>query len=223
MDEADAETARRARRVPQPPVARSRRHAPSTATLGVLRDSPEYRQLLRTIRFTPEFAEVTTLSNDRVADLMSLHPAFARAGIARAKAVADLPHGDDRRQRPPGPRPRRRAPRLRERCSRRRERLVTGLPRHLSALAYGIGCRGAHGLMGSRRSPVARYAGNGLGAAKVRCASCTSPLACGSLRGNCSSERCMQSERCVADPRREGMLGRLAVAAGRRAACMPAP
>jgi hypothetical protein len=31
---------------------------------------------------------VTAASNERVADLMSLHPAFGRAGIARAKALA---------------------------------------------------------------------------------------------------------------------------------------
>ena len=86
MDEADAETARQlgeCRNLPwREAVERT-----VEATLGVLRDSPDYRQLLRTIRFTPEFAEVTTLSNDRVADLMSLHPAFGRAGIAHPKAV----------------------------------------------------------------------------------------------------------------------------------------
>jgi AcrR family transcriptional regulator len=58
------------------------------ATLGVLRDSADYRNMLRTIRFSPEFAEVTNLSNERVATLISLHPAFERAGIERARAVS---------------------------------------------------------------------------------------------------------------------------------------
>ncbi|HVH20332.1 MAG TPA: hypothetical protein VNF72_18715, partial [Myxococcota bacterium] len=37
--------------------------------------------------FTPEFAEITAASNERVADLMSLHPAFGRAGLSRANAL----------------------------------------------------------------------------------------------------------------------------------------
>ena len=57
------------------------------ATLGILRDSPDYRNLLRTVRFTGEFAEVTAVSNERVAGMMALHPAFGRAGIPRAKAL----------------------------------------------------------------------------------------------------------------------------------------
>jgi AcrR family transcriptional regulator len=57
------------------------------ATFAVLRDAPDYGKLLRTIRFTGEFAEVTAASNERVADLMSLHPAFGRAGLSRAKAL----------------------------------------------------------------------------------------------------------------------------------------
>jgi AcrR family transcriptional regulator len=57
------------------------------ATFSVLRDAPDYRKLLRTIRFTGEFAEVTAASNERVADLMSLHPGFGRAGISRPKAL----------------------------------------------------------------------------------------------------------------------------------------
>jgi AcrR family transcriptional regulator len=61
------------------------------ASLGLLRDSPHYRRLLRSIRFTPEIAEVTAVSNDRVADLMSLHPAFARAGMSRDKAFEICP------------------------------------------------------------------------------------------------------------------------------------
>jgi hypothetical protein len=39
------------------------------------------------MRFSPEFAEVTQASNERVADLMSLHPAFGRAGLTRARAL----------------------------------------------------------------------------------------------------------------------------------------
>lgn len=57
------------------------------ASLGLLRDSPHYQQVLRSIRFTAEFAEVTEASNERVADLMSLHPAFARAGLSREKTI----------------------------------------------------------------------------------------------------------------------------------------
>ena len=56
-------------------------------SLGLLRDSPHYRQVLRSIRFTGEFAEVTKASNQRVADLMSIHPGFAHAGIPRRKAL----------------------------------------------------------------------------------------------------------------------------------------
>ncbi|HEB89025.1 MAG TPA: TetR family transcriptional regulator [Deltaproteobacteria bacterium] len=56
-------------------------------SLGLLRDSPHYRQVLRSIRFTGEFAEVTEASNRRVADLMSIHPGFAQAGIPRNKAL----------------------------------------------------------------------------------------------------------------------------------------
>jgi AcrR family transcriptional regulator len=56
------------------------------ASLGLLRDSPHYRRVLRSIRFTPEFAEVTAESNARVATLMSQHPAFEGAGIPSDKA-----------------------------------------------------------------------------------------------------------------------------------------
>ena len=35
----------------------------------------------------PEFAEITAASNERVADLMSLHPAFGRAGLSRGAAL----------------------------------------------------------------------------------------------------------------------------------------
>jgi len=57
------------------------------ATLELLRSSPDYAALLRGMRFSPEFAEVTLASNERVADLMSLHPAFGRAGLSRAQAL----------------------------------------------------------------------------------------------------------------------------------------
>lgn len=56
-------------------------------TLEFLRASPDYRAVLRTMRFTPEFAEITAASNERVADLMSLHPAFGRAGLSRPAAL----------------------------------------------------------------------------------------------------------------------------------------
>ena len=57
-------------------------------TLEFLRASPDYRALLRAMRFTPEFAEITAASNERVADLFSLHPAFGRAGLSRAAALS---------------------------------------------------------------------------------------------------------------------------------------
>jgi AcrR family transcriptional regulator len=56
-------------------------------TLEFLRASPDYRTLLRAMRFTPEFAEITAASNERVADLFALHPAFARAGLSRARSL----------------------------------------------------------------------------------------------------------------------------------------
>jgi AcrR family transcriptional regulator len=86
MDEADSETARQlvdCRTLPwRDAVDRT-----VGATLRFLGESFGYRQLLRTIRFTTEFMEVTATSNERVADLMSLHPAFGRAGISRAQAL----------------------------------------------------------------------------------------------------------------------------------------
>ena len=86
MDEADSETARQlveCRGLPW----REAVNRTVSATLAFFGESPDYRTLLRTIRFTSEFAEVTAASNERVADLMSLHPAFGRAGILRAKAL----------------------------------------------------------------------------------------------------------------------------------------
>jgi AcrR family transcriptional regulator len=86
MDEADAETSRllaEGRGLPW----RDALDRIIRVTLEFLRASPDYRSLLRGMRFTPEFAEVTAASNQRVADLMSLHPAFARAGLSRARAL----------------------------------------------------------------------------------------------------------------------------------------
>jgi AcrR family transcriptional regulator len=86
MDEADAQTARQLVEFHVLPwreaVAETLR-----SVFEFYRDSPHYRQLLRTIRHTPEFAAITAASNERVADLVSLHPAFARAGVPRTKAL----------------------------------------------------------------------------------------------------------------------------------------
>jgi AcrR family transcriptional regulator len=86
MDEADSEAARQVAECLELPwrdaVSRT-----LDATLGVFRDASEYEKLLRTIRFTTEFAAVTAASNDRVADMLSLHPEFGRNGISRSKAV----------------------------------------------------------------------------------------------------------------------------------------
>lgn len=86
MDEADSETARQLAECRTLPW-RDAVDRTVSATLRFLGESYDYRQLLRTIRFTPEFVEVTAASNERVADLMSLHPAFGRAGISHAKAI----------------------------------------------------------------------------------------------------------------------------------------
>jgi AcrR family transcriptional regulator len=86
MDEADSETARQLAETRGLPW-RDAVDRTVEATLRFLAASSGYRTLLRSIRFTPEFADVTAASNERVADLMSLHPAFGRAGIARPKAL----------------------------------------------------------------------------------------------------------------------------------------
>ena len=86
MDEADAGIARQIAECRSMPWEDAVDRV-ADLTLGFLRDSPHYRQVLRTIRFTPEFAEVTAASNERVATLMALHPAFARAGIERGKTL----------------------------------------------------------------------------------------------------------------------------------------
>jgi AcrR family transcriptional regulator len=57
------------------------------AAFETLRGAPGYQKLLRTIRFTSEFAAVTAASNERVAGMMALHPGFAAAGISRAKTL----------------------------------------------------------------------------------------------------------------------------------------
>lgn len=57
------------------------------AALGLLLDSPHYRHILRSMRFTPEFAQVTIASNERVADLMALHPTFDQNGIPSDRAL----------------------------------------------------------------------------------------------------------------------------------------
>lgn len=87
MEETDAETGRQLAACRVLPW-REAADRTVTATLGALRSAPSYRKMLRTIRFTGEFAEVTQASNERVAALMATHPAFARAGISRAKALA---------------------------------------------------------------------------------------------------------------------------------------
>lgn len=85
MDEADAIMARRLAECLTLPW-REAVDQVLEASLGLLRDSAPYRRVLRSIRFTAEFAEVTAISNARVATLMSRHPAFAEAGIPPAKA-----------------------------------------------------------------------------------------------------------------------------------------
>ena len=57
------------------------------ATFGFYDQSVSYRRLVRTIRHTAAFAEVTATSNDRVAEWIAMHPAFARAGVPRSEAL----------------------------------------------------------------------------------------------------------------------------------------
>jgi AcrR family transcriptional regulator len=86
MDEADAQTSRLLAEGRGLPWRDALDHI-IRVTLEFLRASGDYRALLRGMRHTPEFAEVTQASNQRVADLMSLHPAFGRAGLTRARAL----------------------------------------------------------------------------------------------------------------------------------------
>jgi AcrR family transcriptional regulator len=86
MDETDAETARQLAECTTLPW-REAVDRVVTATLVLLRDRPAYRQVLRSIRFTSEFAEVTAASNERVAQFMALHPGFPRNGFSRAKTL----------------------------------------------------------------------------------------------------------------------------------------
>lgn len=86
MEEADRETARQIAECGAMPwrdaVDRS-----VSATLRFLGESFDYRQLLRTIRYTSEFMAVTLASNERVASLMSQHPAFERGGLSQVQAL----------------------------------------------------------------------------------------------------------------------------------------
>jgi hypothetical protein len=86
MDEADAQLARELGTYTELPWREAVDRA-ADAVLGLIQNRPEYRKVLETVRFTGEFHAVTVASNGRVAEWMSLHPAFARAGIGRAKAL----------------------------------------------------------------------------------------------------------------------------------------
>jgi AcrR family transcriptional regulator len=86
MDEADAQIARELATYTELPWREAVDRA-ADAVLGLIRDRPHYRKVLESVRFTGEFHAVTQASNERVADWMALHPAFARAGIGRAKTL----------------------------------------------------------------------------------------------------------------------------------------
>lgn len=86
MDEADARVARELMAYTELPWREAVDRA-AEAVLGLIRDRPHYRRVLESVRFTGEFQAVTAASNERVASWMSLHPAFARAGIGRDKAL----------------------------------------------------------------------------------------------------------------------------------------
>ncbi|HKJ24601.1 MAG TPA: TetR/AcrR family transcriptional regulator [Myxococcota bacterium] len=86
MDEADAQIARELATFTEVPWREAVDRA-ADAVLGLFRDRPHYRKVLESVRFTGEFHAVTAASNERVADWMSLHPAFRRAGLGREKAL----------------------------------------------------------------------------------------------------------------------------------------
>jgi len=86
MDEADAQIARELATYTEVPWREAVDRA-ADAVLGLFRDRPHYRKVLESVRFTGEFHAVTAASNERVADWMSLHPAFKRAGLGREKAL----------------------------------------------------------------------------------------------------------------------------------------
>ena len=52
-----------------------------------MREDFQYRVLLRSIRHTGEFGEITAASNRRVALLFAQHPGFERAGVDPEKAL----------------------------------------------------------------------------------------------------------------------------------------
>ena len=86
IDEADAELARQLGTFTQMPW-REAVVAAADAVFGLYRDRPHYRKVLESVRYTREFQVLTAESNERVSTWLSLHPAFARAGIGRQKAL----------------------------------------------------------------------------------------------------------------------------------------
>lgn len=86
MDEADAEIARQIGTFTDLPW-REAVHNAADAVLGLYRDRPHYRKVLESVRTSGEFQALTAASNERVSDWMSLHPAFGRAGLTRAKSL----------------------------------------------------------------------------------------------------------------------------------------
>ncbi len=86
MDEADAATAKQLVET----YAMPWRDAVDTTIDTIFRyyrDRPHFGALLRTIRATGEFGYVSGDSNERMIELMSLHPAFARAGLDRDRTL----------------------------------------------------------------------------------------------------------------------------------------
>ena len=85
MDEADADTVKRLREAYSMPWRDAIEHTLDSVFV-FYRERPHYGTLLRTIRHTGEFGQVTEESNARMAELMSMHPEFANAGIDRDRA-----------------------------------------------------------------------------------------------------------------------------------------